>query len=83
MIGPFRLESSSAAHAYEIAFEADFRQRSTTIAVARIGNGTRLRSSINIKGDMAYLLFSLLSMPSSFAMPRPEEYLQRRGLPSI
>lgn len=30
--------------------------------MTRIGKGTRLRTSINIKGDMANLLFSSASM---------------------
>jgi hypothetical protein len=45
--------------------------------MARIGKGTRLISNINSKGDMAYLLFSSVSMTSWAAMPGPEEYLQR------
>jgi hypothetical protein len=47
--------------------------------MARTGKGTRLRSIINIKGDICRLLFSGVSMTPKCAMPRPDEYLQRRG----
>jgi len=39
-----------------------FSQRSARTAIASTGNGTRLRSIINIKGDMPYLLFRWLSI---------------------
>ena len=51
--------------------------------MARTGKGTRLRSNINIRGDMPYLLFNSVSrvrgvcMPLWSAMRGPEEYLQR------
>jgi hypothetical protein len=54
--------------------------------MARTGKGIRLRSNINIKGDMGYLLLScviMLSceiMTSGSAMPGPEKYLQRGGV---
>src|SRR6476659_2223946 len=63
----------------DTVFCVAFNQRSARMAIARTGKGTRLRTSINIKGDMAYLLLSSVNMPFWCAMPGPEKYLQRRG----
>ena len=61
---------------HETVLWVAFIQRSATIAMASTGNGTRLRSSINSKGDMAYLLFRSLSMPVWFCNARA------RGIPT-
>jgi hypothetical protein len=60
------------------AFCVAFAQRSAMSAMARMGNGTRASKNINIKGDIAYLLFNSVIMTFWSATPRPEKYLERR-----
>src|SRR4026208_942959 len=78
MYSPF--EGRNRSDHQDTVFCVAFNKRSARIAIARTGKGTRLSTSINIRGDMLYLLLSCVSMPSWVAMPGPEKYPKRRGL---
>ena len=71
--------TTEASDHQDTVFCVAFNKRSARIAIARTGKGTRLSTSINIRGDMLYLLLSCVSMPSWVAMPGPEKYLKRRA----
>jgi hypothetical protein len=64
---------------HETASWLGFINRFANMTRTRIGNGTRLRSVMSIKGDMGILLFSSSSMTWDCATREPEEYLQRRA----